>query len=79
MHAVTCLRSAVLFPGLIVVGSASCGSKSDLEAEGDVIGATERDRLHALVQADGTDRGDSQRCGAPAAERNALARTHTHG
>jgi ketosteroid isomerase-like protein len=45
-------RLAVLVLGLTVVGSASCRSASDQQAEAEPIRSTERERLRALVQAD---------------------------
>lgn len=45
-------RFTILFLLLVVAGAASCRSASDPKSEADVIRATERDRLHALVEAD---------------------------
>lgn len=52
MSAVIFTRVAVPFLLLIVAGAASCGSASDPRAESDLIRATERDRLRALVRGD---------------------------
>lgn len=45
-------RVALVFLALTVAGAASCGSASNPQAEADLIRASERERLRALVGAD---------------------------
>jgi hypothetical protein len=52
MSAVIFSRVTVPLLLLVVAGAASCVSASDPRAESDLIRATERERLRALVQAD---------------------------